>query len=66
MKRFSFLLLLCAAGCFRPADQKVRPPEPPRKAAPIRPITADMVTPESGHRVSDQLYQEIEREIGKN
>jgi len=52
-------------GCLKPGDQKVRPSETPIKPISIRPITAEMVTPDSALKVSDQLNDELDREARK-
>ena len=67
MKRCGLILLLLIAGCFRPGEQKILPdnaPEAPGTKT-ARPVTADMVTPETAHKIVDQLGKDIEREIGK-
>jgi len=60
-------LLLGGAGCFRPFDlaDEARRDTRDRRPAPApapAPITADQVTPQNAHRMSQALLDEMDRE----
>ena len=65
MKRLWLMLIVLAGGCFHPGEQKIRPPEATPKKSFVRPVSADMVTPENSHKIADQLDAEFDRETKK-
>ncbi|MFO0969150.1 MAG: hypothetical protein U0793_26650 [Gemmataceae bacterium] len=57
------LLLVGLAGCFGPHEEKkVRPSDETRPPVKLRPITADMVTPENANRRAEQLFEILDKE----